>query len=111
MTGRFPVLRKQLKKGNLPRFPAEKISSAQHVDASTETRRLLRHRLEALHANLNSFRRARDGCFNGTQIGDEKPFVHIMSMRNGVARPRVFSAHFACFRHETLLMKPSEPKV
>jgi hypothetical protein len=71
---------------------------------------LLRHGLEALHADFNSLRSAADGCFYGAQIREKNPFIDIVCMRNGVARGRVFSAYVACFCHETLLILTLETR-
>jgi len=67
------------------------------VDTQKKQVFLFRLRLEALHADLDPLRGARDNCLDGAQIREKYPFVDIMGVRNGVARCGVLSAHFACF--------------
>jgi hypothetical protein len=73
---------------------------------SEETGRwLLRHRLEALHADLDPLGRAGHGGLDGAQVREEYALIDIVRVRDGVARGGVLSAHFACFCHDILLME------
>ena len=58
---------------------------------------LLRHGLDALHADFDSLGSAVDGGCDGAQVRKKYSLVDIVRMGNGVPGCGVLAAHFARF--------------